>query len=109
MAQRSPAHSASVVQFWPLLLPQSIAGAVEQTRLAQSALMEHMQPLSGPHLPSDEQWPSAHSMSFEHGMHGWLKDKHAALLAKLEADKAMDKAAEAELGEAIEKFKKSFA
>jgi F-type H+-transporting ATPase subunit alpha len=48
-------------------------------------------------------------LAFEHGLHAWLKDKHAALLAKLEADKAMDKAAEAELGEAIEKFKKTFA
>jgi F-type H+-transporting ATPase subunit alpha len=48
-------------------------------------------------------------LAFEHGLHQYLKDKHAALLAKLEADKALDKGAEAELGEAIEKFKKSFA
>ena len=37
------------------------------------------------------------------------KDKHAALLAKLEADKAMDKAAEDELNAAIVAFKKTFA
>jgi hypothetical protein len=33
----------------------------------------------------------------KHGLHGWLKDQHAALLEKLEANKAMDKEAEAEL------------
>jgi F-type H+-transporting ATPase subunit alpha len=48
-------------------------------------------------------------LAFEHGMHAYLKDKHAALLAKLEADKAMDKDAEAELNAAITAFKKSFA
>ncbi|MDP1832784.1 MAG: F0F1 ATP synthase subunit alpha [Geothrix sp.] len=48
-------------------------------------------------------------LSFEHGLHGYLKDKHAALLAKLEAEKAMDKAAEAELDAAIAAFKKTFA
>ena len=48
-------------------------------------------------------------LSFEHGLHGYLKDKHAALLAKLEADKAMDKDAEAELNAATAAFKKSFA
>jgi F-type H+-transporting ATPase subunit alpha len=48
-------------------------------------------------------------LSFEHGLHSFLKDKHAALLAKLEADKAMDKDAEAELSTAIAAFKKSFA
>jgi F-type H+-transporting ATPase subunit alpha len=48
-------------------------------------------------------------LPFEHGLHAWLKDKHAALLAKLEADKAMDKDAEAELNAAIAAFKKSFA
>src|SRR5574343_596049 len=48
-------------------------------------------------------------LSFEHGLHAFLKDKHAALLAKLEADKAMDKDAEAELNAAIAAFKKSFA
>jgi F-type H+-transporting ATPase subunit alpha len=41
--------------------------------------------------------------------HGYLKDKHAALLAKLEAAKAMDKDAEAELTAATTAFKKSFA
>jgi F-type H+-transporting ATPase subunit alpha len=46
---------------------------------------------------------------FEHGMHQHLKSSHAALLAKLEQDKAMDKDAEAELTRAIEAFKKSFA
>jgi F-type H+-transporting ATPase subunit alpha len=48
-------------------------------------------------------------LPFEHGLHGHLKDKHAGLLAKLEADKAMDKDAEAELNAAIAAFKKSFA
>ena len=48
-------------------------------------------------------------LAFESGMHSYLKDKHAALLAKLEADKAMDKDAEAELNTAIAAFKKSFA
>jgi F-type H+-transporting ATPase subunit alpha len=48
-------------------------------------------------------------LAFEHGLHGYLKDKHAALLAKLEADKAMDKDAEAELNTAVTAFKKSFA
>jgi F-type H+/Na+-transporting ATPase subunit alpha len=48
-------------------------------------------------------------LAFESGMHAFLKDKHAALLAKLEADKAMDKDAEAELNAAITAFKKTFA
>jgi F-type H+-transporting ATPase subunit alpha len=48
-------------------------------------------------------------LAFESGMHSYLKDTHAALLAKLEADKAMDKDAEAELNTAIAAFKKSFA
>ena len=48
-------------------------------------------------------------LAFEHGLHAYLKDKHAALLAKLEAAKAMDKDAEAELNTAIAAFKKSFA
>jgi F-type H+-transporting ATPase subunit alpha len=48
-------------------------------------------------------------LSFEHGLHAYLKDKNAGLLAKLEADKAMDKDAEAELNTAIAAFKKSFA
>jgi F-type H+/Na+-transporting ATPase subunit alpha len=49
------------------------------------------------------------SLAFEHGMHQHLKSSHAPLLAKLEADKAMDKAAEEELNNAITAFKKSFA
>jgi F-type H+-transporting ATPase subunit alpha len=48
-------------------------------------------------------------LAFESGMHSYLKDKHASLLAKLEAAKAMDKDAEAELNGAIAAFKKSFA
>jgi F-type H+-transporting ATPase subunit alpha len=48
-------------------------------------------------------------LAFESGLHAYLKDKHAALLAKLEAAKAMDKDAEAELNTAIAAFKKTFA
>ena len=48
-------------------------------------------------------------LPFEHGMHAYLKDKHATLLSKLENDRAMDKDAEAELTAAIAAFKKSFA
>ena len=48
-------------------------------------------------------------LPFEHGLHTYLKDKYAALLNKLETNKAMDKDAEAELTSAIEAFKKSFA
>jgi F-type H+/Na+-transporting ATPase subunit alpha len=48
-------------------------------------------------------------LSFEHGLHQHLKSSHAALLSKLENDRAMDKDAEAELVGAIESFKKSFA
>jgi F-type H+-transporting ATPase subunit alpha len=48
-------------------------------------------------------------LAFEHGLHSYLKDKHAPLLAKLEADKAMDKDAEAEMTAAATAFKKSFA
>ena len=48
-------------------------------------------------------------LAFEHGLHQFLKTSHAALLAKLENDKAMDKDAEAELNAAITSFKKSFA
>jgi F-type H+-transporting ATPase subunit alpha len=47
-------------------------------------------------------------LHFESGLHQHLKTKNAALLAKLEAAKAMDKDAEAELVAAIEAFKKSF-
>jgi F-type H+-transporting ATPase subunit alpha len=46
-------------------------------------------------------------LAFEAGMHAHLKDKHAALLTKLEADKAMDKDAEAQLSAAIAEFKKT--
>jgi F-type H+-transporting ATPase subunit alpha len=42
-------------------------------------------------------------------LHAHLKDKHAALLAKLDSDKAMDKEAEAELESAVVAFKKNFA
>ena len=48
-------------------------------------------------------------LPFEHGLHQHLKSSHAALLQKLESDKAMDKAAEEELAAAIAAFKKSFA
>jgi F-type H+-transporting ATPase subunit alpha len=48
-------------------------------------------------------------LAFEHGLHAYLKDKHAALMAKLEANKAMDKEAEAELTAAATAFKKTFA
>jgi hypothetical protein len=46
-------------------------------------------------------------LSFESGLHAHLKDKHAALIAKLEASKALDKDSEAELGAAIAEFKKT--
>jgi F-type H+/Na+-transporting ATPase subunit alpha len=48
-------------------------------------------------------------LAFEHGLHGYLRDRHAPLLAKMESDKAMDKDAEAQLGDAIVAFKKTFA
>ena len=48
-------------------------------------------------------------LDFEHGLHQFLKTSHAALLAKLEQAKAMDKEAEAELTAAVAAFKKSFA
>ena len=48
-------------------------------------------------------------LAFEHGLHQHLKSSHAALLAKLENDKAMDKAAEEEMTNAVTAFKKSFA
>ncbi|NDC60689.1 MAG: F0F1 ATP synthase subunit alpha, partial [Betaproteobacteria bacterium] len=47
-------------------------------------------------------------LHFEAGLQHHLKGHCAALLAKLEKDKAMDKDAEAELVQAIEAFKKSF-
>src|SRR5262252_9038160 len=46
-------------------------------------------------------------LSFEHGLHQHLQSSHAALLTKLETDKAMDKAAEEELGAAIAAYKKN--
>ncbi|MGH8848047.1 MAG: F0F1 ATP synthase subunit alpha, partial [Polaromonas sp.] len=48
-------------------------------------------------------------LAFEAGLHSYLKDKHAALMAKLEANKVMDKDAEVELTTAVAAFKKSFA
>jgi F-type H+-transporting ATPase subunit alpha len=48
-------------------------------------------------------------LAFEHGLHTWLKDKHGALVNKLEANKALDKESEGELAAAIEAFKKTFA
>jgi F-type H+-transporting ATPase subunit alpha len=48
-------------------------------------------------------------LAFEQGLHQHLKSSHAALLQKLESDKALDKAAEEELTAAIEAFGKSFA
>src|SRR5512139_872464 len=47
-------------------------------------------------------------LAFESGLHQHLKTSHAALLAKLDKDKAMDKSAEEELTAAIVSFKKSF-
>ena len=48
-------------------------------------------------------------LAFESGLHSYLKDKSAPLMAKLEAEKAMSKDAEAELNTAVASFKKSFA
>ncbi len=48
-------------------------------------------------------------LAFEHGLHQHLRSSHAALLARLESDKAMDKPAEEELAGALTAFKKSFA
>jgi F-type H+-transporting ATPase subunit alpha len=48
-------------------------------------------------------------LAFEHGLHAYLKDSCAALLAKIESSKALDKEAEAELHSAVAAFKKSFA
>jgi len=48
-------------------------------------------------------------LPFEHGLHQFLKTSHGALIEKIEAAKAMDKDAEAELTSAIAAFKKSFA
>src|SRR6478609_9469704 len=48
-------------------------------------------------------------LPFESGLHGWLKDRNAALLARMESERAMSKESEAELTAAIEAFKKTFA
>jgi F-type H+-transporting ATPase subunit alpha len=48
-------------------------------------------------------------LPFEHGLHAYLKDKHAALLNKVEDSRALDKDAEAELTQPVTAFKKSFA
>jgi F-type H+-transporting ATPase subunit alpha len=48
-------------------------------------------------------------LAFESGLHQYLKTSHAALLKKLDDNKAMDKDAEAELKSAVTAFKKSFA
>ena len=50
-------------------------------------------------------------LPFESGLHAHLKDKHAALLQRMEGGKSLDKdkEAETELTAAIEAFKKSFA
>jgi F-type H+-transporting ATPase subunit alpha len=46
-------------------------------------------------------------LSFESGLHGYLKTKQAALLSKIEETKQLDKDAEAALAAAIADFKKS--
>jgi len=48
-------------------------------------------------------------LSFEAGLHAFLKDKHAALLQKMEGGKALDKdkEAEAQLAAAVADFKKT--
>jgi len=46
-------------------------------------------------------------LSFEAGLHGYLKDKHATLLTTLENERAMSKESEAELSQAIGTFKQS--
>ena len=48
-------------------------------------------------------------LAFEHGFPQHLKASHAPVLAKLEADTAMDTAAEEEMTAAAAAFKKSFA
>ncbi len=50
-------------------------------------------------------------LAFESELHAYLKDKHAALLSTLESDAAFDKEgkSEAELAEAIQAFRKTFA
>lgn len=46
---------------------------------------------------------------FEHGLHQYLKSSHAALLEKMENERALDKDADAQLSAALAAFKKSFA
>ncbi len=50
-------------------------------------------------------------LAFESGMHAYLKDKHAALVQRLEENQAFDKEGkdEAELADAIAAFKRTFA
>src|SRR6187549_296414 len=48
-------------------------------------------------------------LAFEHGLHAYLRDRHAPLLAKIEQSKELDKEAEGEMMNAITAFKKSFA
>ncbi|MGZ5267528.1 MAG: F0F1 ATP synthase subunit alpha, partial [Caldimonas sp.] len=48
-------------------------------------------------------------LHFESGLHTHLKTSHAALLARIEDTKVLDKDAEAELTNALTAFKKSFA
>src|SRR5471030_317543 len=48
-----------------------------------------------------------HVLSFEAGLHGYLKTKQADLLSKIEASKQLDKDGEAALSAAIADFKKS--
>jgi F-type H+-transporting ATPase subunit alpha len=47
-------------------------------------------------------------LAFEAGLHAYMKTKQAALLAKIEETKQLDKDAEAALHAAVEDFKKSF-
>jgi F-type H+-transporting ATPase subunit alpha len=46
-------------------------------------------------------------LSFEAGLHAFLKDKHAALLADMESKKAIDDDAKAKLTAAVTEFKKT--
>jgi F-type H+-transporting ATPase subunit alpha len=47
-------------------------------------------------------------LAFEAGVHAYMKTKQAALLAKIEETKALDKDGEAAMSAAIADFKKSF-
>lgn len=51
--------------------------------------------------------PVKQVLSFEAGVHGYMKTKQAALLAKIEETKQLDKEAEAALSAAVADFKKS--